>query len=1483
MNYVNPMSGPLTAQDFAPHASFNQFSYVPKGPGKLSFWGDLVPAVFARETAIGSFMNSVEPPDRYPADPNFQSHAFLGIPEGTSVSDLARQMGLTERAAARLIQSRSMMEFHSVAAAISRENNAASVESHFSFWSNMAAGLATAPFDPLTYLPIGGAGIKAFRLGQKTLSSAFGHFVKNEMGHVIVRGVAVGGIAITINEGLLQASQLNRTVEDSVQNIVAGAALSGALSVVLAGIGGTWRYTKKAFLEDVRIGSVKDHILRDAPAPKTPLGGLEFVAHLKDGRVISDVDVKSLPELYAKHKIDPLNVAASGIKTGVSPAGHVPTPASPAGVVTDPALIQNLIAGRKTGIEWASTEYSADIASRHVQDTIEQSRKAPGYDRAKDKFLERPEAELRQIVEKATPKRPGQPAAARAAIVDAAVTKWVADQAKRIKKAYAIAHRDFNAKYAAMSPAQLESFLRDRVTRFGDANAWVLLRDAELTAAAQKAGTARAASVLDKIPSSELHPGMDFTIHGQGFRVTTDGRVVPDGRSLANPTGYGHKAVAAAMQVFDNLSAHPTHVIDVVRDAWDNHFSHGDFVLGEKFLRADLAASGSSPAVIDKLVSEIMPHMKVKHDTPELRFYSEIYADHGSLNYTAGREYLLQAAVDVPHHSNWNIRPSLFVGLNRLISPIIRIAAGTSLIARDVINKLVTVPSHFAYQLVGMAPPASVSVRANVLENIGRVVSIAISNDWTPVSHLIEADDFYRLVGEMGIDKGVAPAARGQLHPLVAKAADAAYLKMDQELFEVYGKHATDVFKDFKHEKGYFPTHAIREKVDTAAFIDDVAKDVMDQWAAKGVKGKTLDEARLIAMELQNRWLTTVVDPTQQGVSFDFTTKWTDKLKGHGLTDVEITALMKNADDIHGRAAKGEISRAEGSVEIREALAKLRTFGPDMDYTVTQMMSDLFTSNTGFMADELSMRGFTKSRSFELSSWVRQKYQDTHVINVIRRYTKQAAADIEIARAFGDPTMRSQFAIIRNDFLAMMEGKSPHEQAKLGKEMRLTIDRLAKLRDDLRGVLNVPSDPNHWYGRGLSLFRGLNYVAASGMFAISNLSDAFQYATLTGMKKLVWDGWVKYVTSPEMRGLSNIEARATGEGLQGLTAHMVSEIQDIVHGTNTIGPIERAVKGGAEFASKWSGMAPMADLIERVNFMAGQTWLLNLVEKKASGGKISASDAFWLARIGIGDEQARLMAAESASWIRRGGVVVANTAAWNPSTAMLFRHSMKTAGTLNKVLAATGEKPLFFSSNMGRSMAQFKSFLFATSTKVLMMRSQNIDAKMFSTSVAQIGLGVLAYALKCAATNRKMSNDPEELFRYGIENSGLAAVFSEGLSPVTAALDAMGINPLGRSVKSREVSPLESLESLLGPSAGSVAKMYRGATGLGKALLSQEAVDPSTVHDLRQLMPFNTFWGIRQVLDIYDPPTFGRKRKGPDSLLDDGSEPIAPPNTQRYN
>ena len=1381
INVNNPP--PITMEDLAPHVSLPGVMPI-RTPRPLTFWGDLVPAIFRRETSLGSLREALFRGSSEVPEDGFNPR--LHLPESMkdmTVEELAEAKGITSRAAAAILGSRSFGEYMSHIATIASEDRDRWIAGNFGFMSNLAAGLITSIADPLTYIPIGGQAVKGATAVRAAAGAGFKAAMKRLPGE-FVAGAKVGIAAVGMSEMTLQATQLNRGIDESALNVAAGAVFSGGLRAVAHAVGTGFR--SNPFQEDMKIGGVQDH---DLPRFVEQEPQKNRAKHT-DG-VDADFQMKVASETAAKN----VQVADANAALRVTDEGLLDSFASGA---SDAYKGLSVEVGQLTAKAADGTEMRVGAAYRNGKIIIDPEGMVATFERYKSGKFRLPvdpvgefvdiDAFARFVLEHEkqhgdNPRLPNEPLVdfenrinkkaqeALAADAEDMATRIKADREAASKRQFGIAMGEAQK----MKPEELLP-IAERMASQGDPLALMYV-------AKHKHGYS---GDITEVVRGNLRTGMEFTIGGQRYVVTPDRKFVIDG--------------------------------DVV----------------------------------------------VKDAPKELKVGGFVRVDKDSLDSASRRKYLVQAEADIASKQNYELLGSAGIGVAvaKMASPVIRIAASSSKVARDAVWKLMTVSGHLAAQVAGVHVGPSVQVRAGVLQNL-----------WSTTYR--KADDF-RINLNAKLAKPLAEAEYGEMvsrylisdklinetntPKAILESVKASADVIRKEFFDTFGKHAEDVFKHFKYEQGYFPRHIVKELVNTPEFLERVAQDIWRGWEAKS---KTIDhsmqEAREIAAWIQNQWLSKVVERGQLSeavASHDFASKWADKL---GMDE---EGFAKFSEEVGKFVEESPIpSRAKVGEKVTELLNG--TSVKDPVTAAAEITNDLFSLPSSFASDEMAYRSFTKSRSVELSPELIADYTDTNLKRVMHGYAKQAAADIEITRTFGDPQMFGAMLAIRSDFNKLAEA-NPAQAAKLAKEYKWTVDRLSKFRDDLRGVLSVPSDPNHWYGRGLSLFRNLSYIAQSGAFFVSNIADAFQAGVTYGMKKVFWDGWLKYSTDLTLRKLNKAEARMAAEGMEGETARMIAGIEDVSHGIGTISPAEKLARGGSAVASYANLMAPFQDLVQNVSFTVGQTWLLKNVRKVGDGGALSKADTLWMSKLGLLDGTGKLSEMGAAiyqyrdggpnpQWINRRGNLVANTAGWAPDAAAGFRYAMHHAGQLNRVMAGVGDKPLFFSSNMGKTLGQYKSFLFGSMSKIALMRLQQRDLRVLSTSVAQIGVGGMVYAMRRWAAGEEPTKNPEEMLSYGIEYSGLASFLFEAdekLRNMTGG--EIGFNPLARTKDARLFDANDAAQAVFGPSYGLISNVVTGAS---------EAVGGDrneAIHNLRQAMPYNKVIGIKQAFDAAERAMKGK-------------------------
>lgn len=168
---------------------------------EADFFEEVVPTAFRLENTVGSLANRGSIGGDGDIDPDFDP--FGHIPEGM------------EQFASRYRTVNSILEADRVTEAIERELDAKQLLSDAGaegFAATMAAGV----FDPVNFIPVGGAAYRTYRMS--------GHILENA--YVTARA---GFVGVAAAEGILQQSQLARTESESALNVAAGTFLAGVL------------------------------------------------------------------------------------------------------------------------------------------------------------------------------------------------------------------------------------------------------------------------------------------------------------------------------------------------------------------------------------------------------------------------------------------------------------------------------------------------------------------------------------------------------------------------------------------------------------------------------------------------------------------------------------------------------------------------------------------------------------------------------------------------------------------------------------------------------------------------------------------------------------------------------------------------------------------------------------------------------------------------------------------------------------------------------------------------------------------------------------------------------------------------------------------------------------------------------------------------------------------------------------------------------
>ncbi|MEI5687241.1 hypothetical protein [Sphingomonas kyungheensis] len=505
-------------------------------------------------------------------------------------------------------------------------------------------------------------------------------------------------------------------------------------------------------------------------------------------------------------------------------------------------------------------------------------------------------------------------------------------------------------------------------------------------------------------------------------------------------------------------------------------------------------------------------------------------------------------------------------------------------------------------------------------------------------------------------------------------------------------------------------------------------------------------------------------------------------------------------------------------------------------------------------------RGPMKDRTFNIPDALVTQFLDSNVMSVAERYGRTMASETELTRRFGRPDMRDQITAIRRDY-ADLRANAGADEARLkalSNDEHGAIEDLTAMRDLIRGTYKSAENGGD-FGRIVRGLTAFNYIRSMGRVVLSNLSDLYRGATAQGVGRFMSQGVPALIGNLDAVKLSIHEAQLAGQVTERVLQNRLATLGEIGDPYRSGTAIERLLQNGTRIGSTWNGMSLFTDMSKSIASIMSQNRILDAVAGRAEDGR-------FLAYLGIDGDMARRVGREFAEHGQViEGVRVANTERWNDVHAVrAYRAAVSKEVDSVVVTRSVGDVPLFAHTPLGKAMLQFKTYNLASHQRVLLRGMQEGKTQFTSMMVGMTSVGLLSAWLRAYA----VGGERYERFMTAAENPGY--VLGEALDasgffalPIEAAATAdtmTGFNPVkdplmaafpnapqgGQGVRRIGVDPVGKL---LGPSAGLIADTSKAA-GAPIGAATGDPVTDSQVEAMKRLVPFQSYLGMRQALDL---------------------------------
>ena len=488
-----------------------------------------------------------------------------------------------------------------------------------------------------------------------------------------------------------------------------------------------------------------------------------------------------------------------------------------------------------------------------------------------------------------------------------------------------------------------------------------------------------------------------------------------------------------------------------------------------------------------------------------------------------------------------------------------------------------------------------------------------------------------------------------------------------------------------------------------------------------------------------------------------------------------------------------------------------------------------------------SLRGPLRNRVFQIDDELIEEFLENDIEVLGARYVQNIAGDLELMRAFDDVNMDRQIKEIRDWWDKELD--NPNLTLKQSKKMTKQKEQdeidIAGMRDRIRGVYGFQAD-NIWSRMGRSA-RDLNYLRLLGGVTISSLPDVARVVMAEGFVNTFSKGLIPLISNSKTTKLAQEELRRYDVGtdvLKSGKSEIIADVADYAQG-GTI--VERGLRAGVNQFGKFNLLDYWTAGMKQLHAVTMQTSIFDSLSK----GKYDKR----LARLGIDEETSKRMWQQvKKHGSKTDGIWLTNAKNWDePNLEVIWGAAVRKES--DRVIIIPGqEKPLFMSSEMGKTIGQFRSFIFSATQRIVIPAIQRQDQNTLGGVASLIGMGIFSYYLKQKIAGRPISEDPRVWAMEGIERSGIAGILGEINTTVEKISgNSLGLRPLlgVNEFASKQVSRTVS-ESLLGPTLGSLLSTTVAATN---AITSSGEMTESDIRTLRRLIPLQNLFYLRSAFN----------------------------------
>lgn len=571
-----------------------------------------------------------------------------------------------------------------------------------------------------------------------------------------------------------------------------------------------------------------------------------------------------------------------------------------------------------------------------------------------------------------------------------------------------------------------------------------------------------------------------------------------------------------------------------------------------------------------------------------------------------------------------------------------------------------------------------------------------------------------------------------------------------------------------------------------------------------------------------------------------------------------------SARDAAARAVDAEDAAVRAS---RAADEKVAEFSRLSDAEVRELVEETIDTILGNAEGRIPYdsivsgpRGPLKERLLRIESAKIQDFMELDIERVLQAQVRTMSADVEIAKKFGSVDMAEEIRKVNDEAnrkIAQVDGnkdltdaKKQKERTRLDKQRKDAIRDIEGIRDRLRGQYALPSNPDSLILRANRVARNLNYIRLLGGMTISAIPDMGKVIFTHGLTSTFRDGFMPMVRNFKAFRVAAGEVKMAGTALDMVLDSRTMAMADITGDFGRHSAFERGLQAASSRFGVVSLMAPWNAAMKQFSGLVTMTNILKASERIAAG-KGTPDDIRKMASSGINADLAERIAKQfKAHGKVEDGVYMAGGQGWTDRQALeAFRAAV--VRDVDRIVVTPGQdKPLWMSTELGKTVGQFKSFAVSSMQRTLLSGLQQRDAATLNGALVMMGLGAMTYWAKETVAGREVSDDPRVWAVNAFDWSGLGGWIMEANNiSEKATRGRVGLS----AVTGEQVSRYQSRNvtgAFLGPTADAVADIFQvsGSVFAGDTTKSD-------LRKARQLVPMQNLFYLRWLFNQVEGAT----------------------------